>query len=80
MAGAVSRLVARGRAIPWLTLYASARWIYQHGRRAWSTLEAGDRERLGSLLRKSKGRRSNLTKREQDELLSLVKKAVTGRA
>jgi hypothetical protein len=79
MAGAVSRLFARGRAIPWLTLYTSARWIYGHGRRAWNNLEAGERERLGGLLRKSKGRRSNLSKRERDELLSLVRKAVTGK-
>jgi len=79
MAGAVSRLFARGRAIPWLTLYTSGRWIYGHGRRAWNNLEAGERERLGGLLRKSKGRRSNLSKRERDELLSLVRKAVTGK-
>ena len=80
MAGAISRLFARGRAIPWLTLYASGKWIYEHGRRAWNNLEAGERQRLGGLLRKSKGRRSNLSNRERDELLSLVRKAVTGRA
>ena len=34
-----------------------------------------ERERLGALLRKSKGRRSNLSARERDELWSLVKKA-----
>ena len=60
MAGGLSRLATRGRAIPWLALYESGKWIYGHGRRAWGNLEPGERERLGALLRKSKGRRSNL--------------------
>ncbi len=40
---------------------------------------AQERERFGGLLRKSKGRRSNLSARERDDLLSLVRKAVTGK-
>lgn len=78
MAG-IGRLVTRGRALPWLALYESAKWIYTHGRRAWDNLGPGDRERMGELIRKSKGRRSNLTQRERDELWSLVKKAATGK-
>jgi hypothetical protein len=78
MAGGISRLVTRGRAIPWLALYQSAKWIYEHGRRAWRNLEPSERERLGGLVRKSKGRRSNLNARERDELWSLVKKATIG--
>jgi hypothetical protein len=77
--GTVTRLVTRGRAIPWLALYESGKWIYGHGRRAWENLEPSERERLGDLLRKSKGRRSNLSTRERDELRSFVKKAVTGK-
>jgi hypothetical protein len=73
-----SKLVTRGKAIPWLALYQSGRWIYGHGRRAWNNLEPRERQRLGDLLRKSKGRRSNLSARERDQLLSLVKKGVTG--
>ena len=80
MPGAMSRLFARGRAVPWLTLYATGKWIYGHGRRAWNNLDAGERQKLGELVRKSKGRRANLSKRERDEFSSLVKKAVTGRA
>jgi hypothetical protein len=79
MTGSLSRLVTRGRAIPWLALYQSGKWIYGHGKRAWGNLESGERERLGALVRKSKGRRSNLTTPERDELLSLVKKAAMGR-
>ncbi len=78
MAGGLSRLVTRGRAIPWLVLYESGKWIYGQGKRAWGNLEPGERERLGALLRKSKGRRSNLTTRERDELWSLVKQAAIG--
>jgi len=78
MAGGLSRLVTRGRAVPWLALYESGKWIYGHGKRAWGNLEPGKRERLGALLRKSKGRRSNLSTRERDELWSLVKQATTG--
>jgi hypothetical protein len=78
MAGAISKLVTRGRAIPWLALYQTGKWVYGHGRRAWGNLEPSERQRLGALLRKSKGRRSNLTARERDELGSIVKKAVAG--
>jgi hypothetical protein len=78
MAGTVGKLVARGRAIPWLALYESGRFIYRHGKRAWDNLEPGERERIGVLVRKSKGRRSNLTELERDELWTLVKKAATG--
>jgi hypothetical protein len=78
MPGAITRLVTRGRAVPWLALYQSGKWVYGRGRRAWENLEPTERERLGRLLRKSKGRRSNLSTRERDELWALVKKAVTG--
>jgi hypothetical protein len=77
--GTITRLVTRGRAIPWLALYESGKWIYGHGKQAWENLDPPERERLGDLLRKSKGRRSNLSARERDQLRSLVKKAVTGK-
>jgi hypothetical protein len=78
VAGTVSKLVARGRTIQWLALYETARVIYTHGKRMWGNLEPTERETLGKLVRKSKGRRSNLTQPERDQLLSLVKKAATG--
>jgi hypothetical protein len=52
--------------------------VYGHGKRAWDKLEPYERENIGYLVRKSKGRRSNLTENERNELWSLVKKAVTG--
>ena len=78
MASRIARLVARGRAIPWLTLYEAGRFAYTHGRQAWNNLRPAERERLGRLLRKSKGRAANLSQRERDELWSLVKKAAIG--
>ena len=78
MAGTVSRLVARGRTVQWMALYETARVVYRQGRRAWDNLEPPERERIGTLVRTSKGRRSNLTERERGELWTLVKKAVTG--
>ena len=77
MAG-LAKLVARGRAIPWLAVYEAGKRIYRQGRRAWDKLGPADRRRLGDLLRKSHGRRSNLSDREYDDLKSLIKKAVTG--
>jgi hypothetical protein len=78
VAGGISKLVARGKAVPWLALYETGKWVYGHGKRAWGNLASKERDRLGQLLRKSKGRRSNLSDRERDELWSLVKKAVSG--
>jgi hypothetical protein len=78
MAGALSRLAARGRAINWLALFEAARFAYRHGRRSWDNLTADERRNLGELIRKSKGRRSNLTEVERERMWNLVKKAATG--
>jgi hypothetical protein len=78
MAGTASKLIARARTVRWLALYETARMVYGHGKRAWNNLEPHERENIGYLLRKSKGRRSNLSEGERNELWTLVKKAVTG--
>jgi hypothetical protein len=78
MAGTTSKLLTRAKSIRWLALYESARMVYGHGKRAWDNLEPHERENIGYLVRKSKGRRANLTEGEQNELWTLVKKAVTG--
>jgi hypothetical protein len=78
MAGTLSKLVARGRSVQWLALYESARLIYSHDKRLWDNLDPAERQNLGRLVRKSRGRRSNLSEGERDELWSLVKKAATG--
>ena len=78
MAGALTRLVSRGRAINWIALFEAARFVYRHGKRGWDNLTPDDRRQLGELIRKSKGRRSNLTEVERERMWNLVKKAATG--
>ena len=77
MAGA-SKWLSRAKNVRWLALYETARMVYGHGRRVWDNLEPTERERIGALVRKSKGRRANLTDGERNELWTLVKKAATG--
>ena len=62
----------------WAALYEAAKFVYDHGRRMYGNLSAAERERLGQLLRKSKGRRGNLSDREQRRVFELVRKAATG--
>jgi hypothetical protein len=76
--GTASKLIARARTVRWLALYETARMVYGHGKRAWDNLEPHERENIGYLVRKSRGRRSNLTEGERNELWTLVKKAATG--
>jgi hypothetical protein len=78
MAGTLGKLVTRAQTVRWVALYESARLVYGHGKRAWGNLEQDERERVGLLVRKSKGRKSNLSQAERDQLWSLVKKAATG--
>ena len=78
MPGTASKLLGRAKTVRWFALYETARMVYGHGKRAWNNLEPGERDRIGTLLRKSKGRRANLTDGERDELWTLVKKAATG--
>jgi hypothetical protein len=77
VAGPVSWIVTRGRALNWVALFEAARFLYRHGKRSWDNLTPPERNRLGELVRKSKGRRSNLSERERDQLWDLVKKAAT---
>jgi hypothetical protein len=78
MAGGLTSLVARGRALNWLALYEAAKFVYGHGRRSWENLTPSERAEIGRMLRKSKGRGTNLTERERERLWKLVKKAATG--
>jgi hypothetical protein len=78
MAGRLTGLVSRSRAINWLALYETSKLIYKHGRRGWDNLSSSERAEIGRMVRKSKGRRANLTDRERDRLWTLVKKAATG--
>jgi len=73
------RGVRRGlRNVRWAAVYEAGKVIYEHGRRMYGNLSPAERERMGQLLRKSRGRRSNLTEREQRRVFELVRKAITG--
>ena len=71
-------LIGRGRAVRWAAVYEAGKLLYGHGKRIYDNLSPAERERLGQLLRKSRGKRSNLSDREQRRVFELVKKAVTG--
>lgn len=62
----------------WAAVYETAKLVYRHGRRIYDNLSPTERERLGQLMRKSRGRRSNLDEREQRRVFELVRKAITG--
>ena len=55
--GTTTKLLARAKNVRWLALYETARMVYGHGKRAWDKLEPYERENIGYLVRKSKGRR-----------------------
>ena len=78
MPSPIGKVVRRGRAVRWAALYEAAKLVYGHGKRLYDNLSPAERERLGQLMRKSRGRRSNLSEREQRRVFELVRKAVTG--
>lgn len=69
----------RSRSIPWLAAWQAARWLFGQGRdRLNQNLTERERGELWRHMRKSKGRRSNLTDREWTRFKNLVTKAVSG--
>jgi hypothetical protein len=72
MAGFATRLLAR-RAIP-ITWLLIAGQVALATRRHLQKLEPHERRRLAQIVRSSRGRPSNVSKRERDELLRLVRK------
>jgi hypothetical protein len=78
MANPIGSMVRTGRNIRWRALYETATLVYGHGKRMYNNLSPAERERMGQLLRKSRGRRSNLSDREQRRIFELVRKAITG--
>lgn len=56
------------RAAPWALLLEAALVMRDH----WHTLPEKDRARLADLVKRSRGRPANLTKRERDDLKRIV--------
>ena len=67
------------RRVPWVRVWAIAVWLVKQGRdRVQRNLTEHERKDLVDLMRKSKGRRGNLTKKEQERFRNLVRKAAVG--
>ncbi|MDX6644057.1 MAG: hypothetical protein QOD76_2019 [Solirubrobacteraceae bacterium] len=66
----------RVREIPWDAVLGVAVQIAQHGKRRWDRLSQRDQRDLTDLLRASRGRLQNLSKREREDLRRIVWKAL----
>ncbi len=67
------------RRVPWMRLWIAAQWLYHQGRRRLEqNLTESERAELLELMRRSKGRRGNLSKRQQSRFATLVKQGVRG--
>lgn len=75
---ALPSLALRAKRIPWKTVFFAGQQLYERGRRFRDNLTDAERKHLGELLRKSKGRRSNLTDREYERVKSMVIKGFRG--
>ena len=78
MAGFTALVSSRARQVGWAALYKSAMWLYGKGQQFWDNLTSAERTELGNILRKSKGRRANLSSTEIDRLKDLVRKGYSG--
>ena len=60
--------------------WIAAQWLYRHGRdRLEKNLDERERAQLWQLTRKAKGRPANLSARERERFLALVRQAARGR-
>lgn len=73
--GTLAKLFARGKALPWARIYFLSELAYRTGRAVHGGLTPTERSELGRLLKKSKGRRRNLSRKEFERLRALGVKA-----
>jgi hypothetical protein len=66
----------RVREIPWDAVLGVAVQIAQQGKRRWDRLSQREQRDLMDVLRASRGRLQNLTKREREDLRRIVWKAL----
>ena len=77
--GPLSKLWARGRAVPWAVVWEVGRSLWFNSRdRVNENLSAGEREDFAAIVRKRRGRPWNLDSQERERLVLLIRKAVTG--
>jgi hypothetical protein len=75
----VSKLWARGRAIPWAVVWEVGRSLWFNSRdRVNENLSPKERHDFAAIVRQRRGRPWNLDDKERRRLIELVKKAATG--
>ena len=72
----MASMVKAVRKMPWARLLIVAKFIYE---RAQDNLTKSEQSELGTLLKKTKGRPSNLNARERTRVRNLVIKGITGK-
>jgi hypothetical protein len=70
----VWRALKAARRVPWTKVWAAVVWLFTVGREYWDRLDRRERREALDLMVKSKGSRSNLTRKEQDRLVGLFNK------
>jgi hypothetical protein len=76
MAGRASRLVARGRALPWVTVLEALRRV----KLAYDALTPKERGEVRELLRKARAERGRLNERDRRRVMALARKAAQAAA
>ena len=77
MANPVTRLVTRGRALPWVTVLTVAYEVAQEGKKRWDRLSKRDQDDLLRILRKVPQGPAAITDRDRARLRTIVKKVAT---
>ena len=70
----VSRALVAARKAPWAQVAAAVGWLATVGRQYWDRLAPEERREVFDLLRRSKGQKANLSRREQDRIAALLRK------
>jgi hypothetical protein len=81
MPGGLSKVWSRGKAVPWAAVWEVGRSLWFNSRdRVSENLAPREREDFAAIVRQRSGRPWDLNAKERDRLVSLVKKASTGRS
>lgn len=70
----VLKALTAARRVPWRRVMAAVAWLATAGRKYWNRLTPDERRELLDLVKKSKGKRSNLSKAQQDRVVTLLRR------
>ena len=77
---AIAGFASRFASVRWRVALDVARWLFKQGHeRLNKNLTKDEQRELWGLLKRSKGRRVNLSSRDQSRFVELVKRGATGR-